>query len=133
VVEAVNGALAAGAVPATSYCLCPAWDDRLPGYVLLVESAELPAGEVPEARLAAEVDRRLAALNVEYAGKRRSGRLAPVRVRRIADGSWSRYDHDTAAQRRRGMEQYKHKFLVADVAFERGFPAVDSLAAARVE
>jgi len=70
---------------------------------------------------------------MEYDSKRQSHRLGPIRAKVVADGTWLKYDMATIVQRRRGLEQYKHKFLVADVEFERRFPAVagyDGLSAA---
>lgn len=68
-----------------------------PAYVAIVERAYTPV-PVPaptpdgEARLLAELaaafDRALAAANVEYAGKREDGRLAPARARFVPPGSF---------------------------------------------
>jgi len=75
-------------------------------------------------RLVAAVDRRLRQDNIEYDAKRASQRLGPIRAKVVADGAWLRYDMETIAERRRGLEQYKHKFLVGDVEFERRFAPV---------
>jgi hypothetical protein len=101
-----------------NYCLAPAWG-AVPGYTLLVEE-----GAVTPARataLAAAVDKELARLNIEYQGKRASGRLAPVSVKTIPDGAWQTFDAQAVAARGGRIEQYKHKFLVNKVDFERRF------------
>jgi hypothetical protein len=51
-------------------------------YVLLVE---LPVGDLQA--LAERVDEQLAAINVEYAAKRKSGRLGELRVAALRDGA----------------------------------------------
>jgi hypothetical protein len=70
---------------------------------------------------AAEVDRALAALNIEYASKRESRRLGPVVVKAVPCGTWQAYDREAVAARRGRIEQYKHKFLVTEVDFDRRF------------
>lgn len=101
-----------------NYCLAPAWGE-VPGYSLLVEEAEAPADRATD--LAAAVDRALAEQNVEYAGKRSSGRLRAVCVKTIPAGAWRDYDARETARRGGRVEQYKHKFLVNQVDFEQGF------------
>ncbi len=56
-----------------------------PSYTLVFE------GKTDETTLAFRVDAALARLNVEYASKRSSGRLAPLSVRRLKAGHYSRY------------------------------------------
>jgi GH3 auxin-responsive promoter len=107
----------------TSYCLAPRWTGGVPHYVLLVEEQDL--SDAPAARqLCSALDRLLREANIEYNAKRASGRLGPVCVKTVPRGTWRRFDLKTIAERRRGIEQYKHKFLVGDVAFEANFPAV---------
>jgi len=84
-----------------------------------VEEAEAPADRATD--LAAAVDRALAEQNVEYAGKRSSGRLRAVCVKTIPAGAWRDYDARETARRGGRVEQYKHKFLVNQVDFEQGF------------
>jgi hypothetical protein len=123
VVEAVGAALDRAGAALTSYCLSPAWAAGAPYYVLIAEESDV--GDPAAAHtLAVEVDALLRSANVEYNTKRASGRLGPLRVRTVRDGTWREYDLVTIAERRRGVEQYKHKFLVGDVDFERRFPAI---------
>lgn len=121
VVEAVNRALAETGGQLASYCLAARWHETAPHYVLMVERPDVGRGVAGEL-LAGRVDALLRELNIEYNAKRASGRLGPIALKVIPAGSWREYDLRTIAERRRGIEQYKHKFLVGDVAFERGFP-----------
>jgi hypothetical protein len=123
VVEAVNRALAETGGELASYCLAARWNETVPHYVLMVERQNAD-GMAFGGRLAGRVDELLRELNIEYNAKRTSGRLGPIAIKAIPDGSWREYDLRTIVERRRGMEQYKHKFLVGDVEFERGFPDV---------
>jgi auxin responsive GH3 family protein len=63
-----------------------------PAYVLLAEPAAAASSPDGAARatadLAAAFDRALSAANVEYAGKRADGRLAPAKARLVAAGSF---------------------------------------------
>ena len=123
VVEAVNQALGTTGLRLSSYCLAPAWSAELPCYSLLIEEPE--ASDPAALRMfCGEVERLLQSLNMEYNAKRSSGRLGPVRAKVVPAGTWRQYDEQTIAERRRGIEQYKHKFLTGDVAFERRFPTV---------
>jgi hypothetical protein len=98
--------------------LAPSWAD-VPYYSLLVEENEVPAARAPE--LAAAVDLALRDLNVEYQTKRASGRLDPVCVKTVAEGTWRTFDDRTVAARGGRIEQYKHEFLVNKVDFDRRF------------
>jgi len=118
VTTAANEAIERLHLAVRNYCLCPSWD-AVPYYSLLVEEDEVDAGGAR--RLASEVDTRLRALNMEYETKRASGRLGPVRVKTIPCGAWRRFDADAVEARSGRVEQYKHKFLVNDVDFDRGF------------
>jgi hypothetical protein len=118
VTTAVNSVLDRLSLPVDNYCLGPSWD-AVPYYSLLVEENEVPAPRAPE--LAAAVDRALADLNIEYKAKRESGRLAPVRVKTVAEDTWRDFDAKAVAARGGRIEQYKHKFLAGEVDFDRRF------------
>jgi hypothetical protein len=122
-VEAVNAALEQTGLTLASYCLAPTWSEAAPFYSLIVEEDALAQGN-GLAALAAAVDVALCHENIEYRSKRDSGRLGPVHVRLAARGAWTAYDLEVVAARRRGIEQYKHKFLANDVEFEKRFPDV---------
>ena len=123
VVEAVNGAAAAVGVHLKSYLLLPTWDDP-PSYSLLVENDDLrDAGA--ESRLAAAVEARLRAVNVEYENKRDTLRLGPIRIRRIAPGSWTDFQRRRLAKSGGTVEQYKQPCLLSDLAAIEGFRLVE--------
>ena len=119
---AVNGVLGRLGLGVRNYCLAPTWA-AMPCYALLVEACEVARERA--GALAAAVDAALAERNIEYATKRKSGRLGPVRVKRIPSGTWEAYDAAAVAARHGRVEQYKHKFLVNTVDFERRFKGVD--------
>jgi len=122
VVEAVNAALEQTGQVLGSYCLAPTWSEAAPFYSLIVEEDQAGSNELES--LAAAVDAALCRENIEYRSKRDTGRLGPVQVRLAARGAWTAYDLELVAARRRGFEQYKHKFLANDVEFEKRFPDV---------
>lgn len=126
VVEAVNAALRREGMTLTSYCLAPVWSGEAPHYALMIE-ADDAADRPATARLCRRVDRLLRASNIEYDGKRGSGRLRPIRALVLPDGAWQTHDRELLAQRRRGIEQYKRRFLVGDVAFAQGFRCLDEV------
>jgi hypothetical protein len=105
-------------LPVRNYCLGPTWAE-IPYYSLLVEECDMPASRAAE--LAAAADAALRALNIEYETKRKSRRLGPICVKTIPAGAWQAFDVKTVAERGGRVEQYKHKFLVNKVDFEREF------------
>jgi hypothetical protein len=93
-----------------------------PSYLFLVEYDTPPDGE-DAARTASELDKALARHNIEYAGKRRSGRLAPPVLRVLESGQFDAY------QRRRlqaGAQdgQLKILRLTDDQAFAGNFSRI---------
>jgi hypothetical protein len=118
VTSAVNDVLARLGLPVRSYCLAPAWGE-VPSYSLLVEEGDVPAARAAE--LASAVDFALRERNIEYETKRSSGRLRAVRVKTVPAGAWSAFDARAIAARGGRVEQYKHKFLVNEVDFEKRF------------
>ena len=123
VVDAVNSALSETGFRLSSYCVAPVWTGEVPHYAVLVEEPEARDG-VAVGAFRAATERLLRSLNIEYNAKRASGRLGPLWVKVVPEGTWSAFDQRTVLQRRRGMEQYKHTFLVGEVDFERRFPTV---------
>lgn len=113
VITAVQAAQQALGLRFRSYLLLPAWGDP-PSYVLLVESHDLPGGD-RGGRLAAEVEARLRELNIEYAAKRDSLRLGPVRTILVPDGSWVEFQRRRLAKSGGTVEQYKQPHLIPDV------------------
>jgi hypothetical protein len=118
VTSAVNASIDRLNLAVRNYCLAPTWD-RVPYYSLLVEECDVPAPRAPA--LAAAVDTALRERNIEYETKRSGGRLRAIRVKMIPPGSWQTFDAQAVAARGGRIEQYKHKFLVNKVDFERRF------------
>ena len=102
-----------------SFVLAPRWADP-PHYVLHVEADG--ADRIDRAALVAALDGRLTELNVEYASKRKSNRLAVPRVNVVPAGFFARLDAKLIAERRGRAEQYKHKYLYTRPGEDEGFP-----------
>jgi hypothetical protein len=122
VISAVESAQRSAGVRLRSYLLLPVWGDP-PSYGLLVENADLGDDEAAD-RLAAAVEEQLRTLNVEYAAKRDSLRLGPVRTIRIRDGAWADFQKRRLARSGGTVEQYKQPHLIPDVEAIHGFPMV---------
>lgn len=88
------------------------------GYGLLVEAARMPRDPVAVAKA---VDQALAEHNVEYAEKRRSGRLSPVILLPCADGTFERLRERRLALAGGAIEQYKHPLLIRDPSLFTAF------------
>ncbi len=121
VILAMKQAAADVGVPIDTFVLAPRWDE-VPYYVLHVET---PPGSPPETarQLAARLDGHLAAVNVEYASKRRTKRLQALQANRVPDGFFARHDEHLRSRYRRGNEQYKHQYLYTTPGADAGFPA----------
>jgi hypothetical protein len=102
--------------PITAYSLAPIWDEKQPYYGLFLEEPDA-ADEATLRRFLAEFDRQLGAENIEYAAKRESGRLGPVRALLIPPGTWAAWDRDRLASTGGSPEQYKHPCLIGDLTF----------------
>lgn len=100
----------------TCYSLAPCWEEPAPYYSLFVESGDLANSEQAP-RLAAALDRRLAAINSEYASKRDSHRLDAIRLALLPTGAWQKWDHQRLARTGGSLEQYKHPCLIGDLKF----------------
>ncbi len=102
------------------FVLAPQWADP-PFYRLHVPQTLLPARVAPD-QLAAEMDRQLRALNIEYAGKRDTGRLGRVQVNPLPAAFLPDLEARTLATRRGRYEQYKHRYLYPQPGDDAGFP-----------
>lgn len=111
-------------LPLPVYTLAPVWDDHQPYYGFFVEAGAWPVESVY--KFVKEFDTALSISNTEYAAKRSSRRLGPVRAETLPPGTW--LDWDTSRQRTRGgpMEQYKHPCLIGDVNFRRTMPVLNA-------
>lgn len=121
VMQAVSQAAGRTGIGVTSFVLAPRWSDP-PHYMLHVE-ARAPSREALS-RLVVEADTQLSALNIEYAQRRESLRLGPVLVNALPDGFLARLDHEQAESRRRGNEQFKHRYLYCRPGEDAAFPAL---------
>jgi hypothetical protein len=119
VIAAVQHAQLATELRLKSYLLLPVWGEP-PHYELLVEAADLPSLEAAD-RLATAVDEQLRLHNIEYASKRDTLRLGPVRTMTLPDGSWSRFQQQRLARSGGTVEQYKQPHLIPDLDAIDGF------------
>jgi hypothetical protein len=78
---------------------------------------EPPNGWAPQA-LADHMDRALAELNIEYASKRSSGRLGPIRPAAVEPGFFEAHEREAVRRRHGRGEQYKHQYLLVEVLNE---------------
>jgi hypothetical protein len=106
-----------------AYSLAPIWDDKQAYYGLFLEEPDA-ADAAALVRFLAELDRQLGVENVEYAAKRDSGRLGPLRAEIIPAAAWSEWDHNRLAQTGGSPEQYKHPCLIGDIGFRHTMPVV---------
>ena len=72
-------------------------------------------GDVEPQALAEYMDRALCEHNMEYASKRKSERLGPIRAVTLSDGTLERAEQEHIRRRRGRSEQYKHQYLLTDI------------------
>jgi len=101
------------------FALCPRWASP-PGYILYLDEqcAE------PLQTIAKRFDEALCRINIEYASKRKTLRLDPVRVRLLRRGFLAELDAQALARRRGRAEQFKHRFLYTDPGDDADWPVV---------
>ncbi|MBI2808027.1 MAG: GH3 auxin-responsive promoter family protein [Planctomycetes bacterium] len=100
----------------TAYSVAPCWHDELPYYGLFLERTDL-AGKDQGVELVKRLDDRLGGINIEYAAKRESRRLGPIRLFLLPSGAWLQWDRQRLARTGGTLEQYKHPCLIADPKF----------------
>jgi hypothetical protein len=100
----------------TAYSVAPCWDDEMPYYGLFIERGDLTDRD-QGVRLVQALEHCLADLNIEYASKRESLRLGPMRLFLLPDRSWQHWDRQRLARTGGTLEQYKHPCLIADPKF----------------
>ena len=98
-----------------AYTVAPIWNETQPHYAILIEATDAPDA----ARLHA-LDAALAEVNIEYAAKRQSGRLGPIRAALLPAGAWQKWDRERLAKSGGSAEQYKRPCLQGDVRFAEG-------------
>jgi hypothetical protein len=110
----------------TAYSVAPCWHDDRPYYGLFVEANDLADKEQGQ-RLADALDRQLANINSEYASKRDSRRLDPLRLQLLPKGTWQQWDSDRLTRSGGTLEQYKHPCLINDLKFREGLEGLEEL------
>ena len=126
VIAAVEAAQRQTSLRLRSYLLLPTWDEP-PYYSLLVESSDL-AGPESQALLASAAEVELRAHNMEYANKRETRRLGPIRTIPIPEGSWAEFQKRRLAQSGGTVEQYKQPHLIPDPGAIASFQLLDPVA-----
>jgi hypothetical protein len=129
VIGAVEAAQRAAGIHLKSYLLLPTWDDP-PFYSLLIEESDL-ARSASHEHLAVAVDRELRSQNVEYTSKRDTLRLGPLRIVRIANGSWAKFQKRRLLKSGGTVEQYKQPHLVPDLDLIANFDQLEVASEAR--
>jgi len=112
----------------STYSLAPCWDDEQPYYGLFVERGDL--GREQGVLLTHALERRLAEINVEYASKRDSRRLGPIRLELLPPGTWLLWDRQRLKKSGGTLEQYKHPCLIADPKFRESMQVEEEVAGA---
>jgi hypothetical protein len=107
--------------PVSCYSLAPVWDELQPYYGLFLEEADAANDQLLQHFLIL-YDRQLGEENMEYAAKRRSGRLGPPRALVLPNGFWNQWDRQRLQQTAGSPEQYKHPCLLSDTAFRDSAP-----------
>ena len=114
VLDAVTSAFAATGAPPEFFIMLA--DEAASGYTLYAETG---ASAFAREHAADEIDRLLSVSNIEYESKRKSGRLAPLRVRLLPDGAGGRYRERCVASGQRDAQfKYLHLQYVRDCAFD---------------
>ncbi|MCE9565624.1 MAG: GH3 auxin-responsive promoter family protein [Planctomycetes bacterium] len=116
VTKAMDAVAGRQSLPITAYSLAPMWDEKQPYYGLFLEEADAK-DEAALRRFLAAFDKQLGEENIEYAAKRDSGRLGPVRAVLIPTGEWTTWDRNRLSQTGGSPEQYKHPCLIGDIKF----------------
>jgi hypothetical protein len=117
----VTQAMEATGFGVSAYTVAPIWDDVCPYYGVFIEEPEA-ADDVSVKRFLADLDRQLGEKNSEYAGKRESGRIGPVRAAVLPTGTWAAWDQQRLAKTGGSPEQYKRPCLIGDAEFHRTMP-----------
>jgi hypothetical protein len=99
-------------LPIDFFTVAPTMENQ-PRYLLLVERT---AHHGRETELASRFQMNLSELNEEYAEKCASGRLLPAQVRDVPAGTWRRMRAEKTGARG-NFEEYKHVYLVQDMAY----------------
>ncbi len=105
----------------STFVLAPQWA-QTPFYTLHLEQEDWAPDDSAD-RLTGRLDEELRGLNIEYAAKRSSGRLGPIRPNLLPPGFLAAWDRQQAERARKGNEQYKHRYLFSRPGEDDAFPA----------
>jgi len=126
VIDALTETLRELNINLTAYSVAPCWDDDQPYYGLFVERGDLTGKEQGLALLQG-VEDRLRRINIEYAAKRESRRLGPLRLALVPNNTWQDWDRKRLARTGGTLEQYKHPSLIADPKFREEIAVQEEL------
>jgi hypothetical protein len=112
-VAAVKSSFAEMELPFEQFTMAPVFGDP-PGYVVLLEK---PLPDSRRTELAGKINEHLSRLNSEYQSKLASGRLRPVALHRVPEGTWERMRQRKISRRGISLEQYKHPYLASKLSF----------------
>jgi hypothetical protein len=110
----------------SAYALAPCWDETQPYFGIFLEESDVVNPPLLQSFLAM-LDRTLGEQNIEYAAKRDSGRLGPIRAEVLPPGAWAKWDRERLAKSGGSPEQYKHPCLINDVNFKQSVPVLREL------
>ena len=99
-------------------------DGEIPYYAMLIEHSVIKDLTVARQFLQI-VDQEIIKQNVMYAGKRNDRYIGPLRLLRLAPGTWSDYIATETRRTGTGDSQYKHPALVADTSWLDRFRPLD--------
>jgi hypothetical protein len=113
-------------LPLTAFTLAPCFDpgDPNPHYGLFVEESDFTNTD-QTAEFAARVENELGKQNHEYREKRLSGRLGPIRLQLLPQGTWREWDQSRLKKSGGTSEQYKHPCLIPDASFRQTMPVLE--------
>ncbi len=121
VTKAVDAVLKTIPQPITGYTLSPVFDDREPYYAIFLEEPDATnAGQLRQ--FVTALDRELGVQNIEYAAKRESARLGPIRAKLLPAGTWAKWDAERLKKTGGASEQYKRPCLIGDANFHTTMP-----------
>jgi len=102
-----------------AYTVAPLWNETQPYYAILVEEVD-----APDAGRLRALDAALAEVNIEYAAKRQSCRLGPIRAAILPLGTWAAWDRARLTISGGSAEQYKRPCLQGDLKFIETMPVM---------
>jgi hypothetical protein len=109
----------------SAYSVAPCWDDEQPYYGLFIERGDLTRDQ--SVKLVQVLEKRLTELNVEYAAKRESLRLGPIRLELLPTNAWVQWDRQRLSRTGGSLEQYKHPCLISDPTFRESMPVEEEI------